>query len=141
MRLWDADSLEPIAAWSPAGPTFTTGVFSPDGRYVAGGGSSGTIHVYEVESGLEIGAYTTDVFVNSLTFALDGGVVAGAYGDGTLRLWDVETGTLSAQLQADPDIAFFAAASPDGSVLATAGQDTRIRLWNAASGELLRVIE
>lgn len=129
----------PKAAWAPGGRTFTTGVFSPDGRYIAGGGSSGVIHIYDTVTGAEVTRLPTDVFVNSLTFARGGTRVAGAYGDGFLRIWDAGQGTLMHTLRADPRIAFFVATSPDGATLATVGQDTRIRLWEVDSGRLIRV--
>jgi WD40 repeat protein len=97
--------------------------------------------VYDAASAKEVATLPTDIFVNSLTFALGDTRVAGAYGDGRLRIWDVATGTILHDQPAGSNILFFVAAAPDGRTLATVGQDARIRLWDAATGARLRVIE
>lgn len=140
MRLWRVTDGTLLASWSPPGKTFASGVFSRDGSRVAGAGSSGVIHVYDVESAAEIASLKAGVFVNSLTFALDGSRVAAACGDGALRVWDVDRGTLLHTLRADSEIAFFVDAAPDDRTLASVGLETVVRIWDAASGNPLRSI-
>ncbi|MEO1477334.1 MAG: WD40 repeat domain-containing protein [Bacteroidota bacterium] len=149
LKLWNAATGDEIASWRPAGLSFVTAGFSPDGQRVAGAGSSGKVVVYDIagDSGGEasvapvpIATFDAGGFVNALTFARGGTHVAAACGDGTLRLWSLETGDEVWRVRADADIAFFVDAAPDEQTLATVGQGTTIKLWEASSGERLRTI-
>ena len=67
--------------------------FSPDGRYVASGGSNGNLTLYSAETGektVDFVGHTSEVW--SLAFSPDGRMLVSGSGDQTVRLWDVPSG-------------------------------------------------
>jgi WD40 repeat protein len=139
MRLWDAATGVPVRTFDVGG-TLTTGVFSPDGRRVAGAGEAGQVVVFDGATGARVQTLDHGVFVNSLVFAGGGAQVASVGGDGSLVRFNLATGTAQREAAALCAIAFFVDASPDGATLATVGLDTALRLWDAATGRLVRTI-
>src|SRR5262249_39108919 len=105
-------------------------LFSPDGRWLAGGGGSEdpTLVVWDLPDGKlrqlvrEPGAQNW-----ALAFSPDGRRLAGAGGgrksDATVVLWEVESGRPFARLKGHTAGAWALAFSPDGTRLASAGGD------------------
>jgi len=67
--------------------------YSPDGRFVASGGSDKVVHVWDMVAMKEIRRFKGHTgFIKGVGFLADGRTVTSTSNDGTLRLWDLATG-------------------------------------------------
>ncbi|KIN97133.1 hypothetical protein M404DRAFT_37720, partial [Pisolithus tinctorius Marx 270] len=76
---------------------FFSVAFSPDGKRIVSGSRDGTVKVWDVEGGVQIGSPLgghTDPVV-SVAFSPDGKQIASGSRDTTVRVWDVEGGKAS----------------------------------------------
>jgi len=112
---------------------------SPDGRFALSGGETGTLHLWDVGSGKEVGrliGHTAEV--RAVAFSPDGKRALSGGFDGTARLWDVEAGRELRQFTAGATRVYSVAFSPDGKTALTGHKDGAIRLWNLESGIKLK---
>ncbi len=116
--------------------------FSPGGHHVAGGGSDGTIAIWDIDTRkmvgqhLKIGAIYPGI--DGLAYSPDGRRLASASADHTVRVWNVDTGKqLFEPLRGHTDMARSVAFSPDGHRLASASFDGTVRLWDPETGHPL----
>jgi WD40 repeat protein len=132
-------------------------VFSPDGRYLVGGGARRQLTLWDTAMALpawEVSLGAGQV-VDRFAFSPDGRCLAALHTDGTVTLYETATGrkrgrlgepskessqmTLSvggmfvpiAERQAAAGLAF----APDGRYLAVARGDAAIRLWDVFAGK------
>jgi WD40 repeat protein len=143
VRLWDADTGEPIGA-PLTGHTDTANsvVFSPDGHRLASGSSDRTVRLWNADTGQPIGAPLTghQNSVASVAFSPDGHRLASASADRTARLWNADTGQpIGPPLTGHQNTVWGVAFSPDGHRLASASSDHTVRLWDADTGEPIGV--
>ena len=63
--------------------------FSPDGRWIAAGGTSGDVAIWEVATGTVVAAYERPhtSTVSAVAFSPDGGRFATISYDGTILIW------------------------------------------------------
>ena len=140
IMLWDLVQGRQRASL-PNGINSTLSVaFSPDGRYLAAGGSdcAESITLWNLVTG-ECTLRIKGRFgpVRSLAFSPDGTSIATCGGhEPCVRLWDARSGRLLRSFAGHAMTTNCLAFSPDGTILATVGNDSMGRLWKVATGEL-----
>jgi WD40 repeat protein len=139
IRLWDADTGQPIGAPLTGHTGRVNSVaFSPDGHRLASASFDATVRVWDADTGQPIGAPLTGHTgpVYGVAFSPDGHRLASASADHTIRLWDADTGQpIGKNLTGHTDEVNSVAFSPDGHRLTSASDDKTIRVWDADTGQ------
>jgi WD40 repeat protein/DNA-binding SARP family transcriptional activator len=137
--------VPPWKVLEPAGEGHRSNVtslaFSPDGQTLASGSFDGTVILWDVTTGQQIGPPLTghDGWVTGVAFSSDGRTLASSGQDKKVLIWDIEArlegnaeqplvNTLAGHLDAVLDISF----SPNGQILASGGADQVTALWDLA---------
>ena len=147
--LWSGNGT--IYLWDVSNRTYrtlTTGhtsgsvlsvAFSPDGNTLTSGSENGTIHLWDMKTGINTQTLTTGhTRWGRSAFSPDGYMFASRIYDETIRLWDVRNGTHIQMLTGHTDWVHSMAFSPDGNTLA--GASKTIRLWDANTGRHIRTL-
>ena len=107
--------------------------WSPDGLKLAYGTYNGSIHILDIESGIEL-LTIEDVnnCISSLTWSPSGSQLASGCMDdsGAIRIWDSENGDEISVYRGHDSGVFSVAWSPNGKYLASAGWDNRTLIWD-----------
>jgi WD40 repeat protein len=115
--------------------------FSPDGRLLAAGASSGLVQLRSGATGellhTLIGHRPT---VASVAFSPDGRTLISAGMDHIVRSWDANNGRLVGQADRGNRWIWSVAFSPDGHTIAAASDDDTISLWSPGSGRVSRTL-
>jgi WD40 repeat protein len=115
--------------------------FSPDGKHLATGDTSGEIRLYQVADGKQLLTCKGHTgFIWPIAFSPDGHVLASGSDDSTVKMWDIRTGQCLATLQGHSGGIWSVAFSPDGHLLATGSEDQTLKLWNTKSGKCLKTL-
>ena len=141
INLFDVETATLKATLTGHTAVTLTVAFSSDGQMLASGNTDGTLHLWDVPTGVHkhmINAHTEDVQtldVQSVAFSPDGSTLASGGEDWTVRLWDTSTGehkqTISGHTWGVTGIMF----SLDGAILASASPDGTVLLWELAPVE------
>src|SRR5262249_8535685 len=109
--------------------------FSPDGKWLASGGTDLTVRVWQTATGkpvatlggqTSLGGHTDAVL--GVAFSLDGRQIASAGADGTVKIWDVQGSEPRLTLKGHTGKVRSVAFSPEGRRLASVSSDeTRTR--------------
>jgi WD40 repeat protein len=154
-----ATATDPM--WESRGPAVLSLAFSPDGKTLASGGSSGHLFVWDVRTGkqlahlsephtegsLEIVYYfgaeppprpaATRESVEALVFSTDGKRLYSAGCEGIISIWDTADWKQIALIPAAEGRCVRAlAASPDGKWLMSSAEDGQILFWDTATNKL-----
>jgi WD40 repeat protein len=146
IRLREVGSERIIGTFASQAPLYSLAI-SPNGGWLAVGGSDNLIRLWQPEQAFRTGQqeYVEPVYLNGhngrldtfrslvwqVVFSPSGELLASAGGDGTVRLWSIERGELLATLIAHPGGSTCVAFSPDGRALVSGGLDGVLRVWGA----------
>jgi WD40 repeat protein/anti-sigma factor RsiW len=122
----------------PSGERIVSAAVSPDGRYVALGGTGKEVRLWDVAMRKVVRTLAhTHEWLDDLAFSSDSRhLTAIAYRAGPVRVWDVTTGEVVRDWNAGHGTNGLVVYSPDGSRLATAGRgDRAVRVHDARTGE------
>jgi WD40 repeat protein len=118
---------------APSG-VVTAMAYSPDGRTLAAGYSSGAIQLWDLASHAAISVTSFGAAPLALAFA-DGGKQLEAADAATVGTWNLaDHAGIGTRPLASPAQGSAVVFSPDGSTLATGGSDGGVRLWSTATG-------
>jgi WD40 repeat protein len=110
--------------------------FSPDGRWLAQGGTEGKVRVWDGTTGelvLDEPAHLD--YVGQVAFSPDGRRLASPGGDGDVRVWDLKSQQSVLRLTGHKSTVHCVAFSPDGRRLISGSKDTTVRVWDVETGE------
>ncbi len=115
--------------------------FTPDSQRMAVAETNGTVHEYDLASGVEVRTNSVPPPISALCFnpEVTQLAVCGEL-DRTVRVFDLASGKLIQSLP-HPSGVQALAWSRQGQRLACAGNDERVYLWNMATGKRLAVFE
>ena len=140
--------------------------FSPDGRWLAGGGSKHELWLWDVGSSDERRDQFHKPFrepsrepsqaqqnaplvrklqghvreVECCAFSPDGTLLASGAHDGSIRIWDVASGACLHRLSGHGQLVRVLAFHPHGHMLASGGADRTVRLWDPHEGQALQTL-
>ncbi len=110
--------------------------FSPDGRYIAGGGQDGSICLWNLDSRQRAGTLSDRSGpVRAIAWSPDGAKLVSVGEVGPLHIWEMqESSQFSLARTLPAGAARTLAISPDGQILATDGPERTIELWDLTLG-------
>jgi WD40 repeat protein len=115
--------------------------FSADGRWLASGGTDGSVRLWDVDTGKAIQIMRGHGReVTSLVFSRNGKVLTSGGRDHTIRRWNPETGKHLQARDGHSGPVCAIAISSNGRLAASAGHDLAIHLWLLATGQELHVL-
>ena len=122
-------------------PGIYASAFSPNGRWIATGGESGEITLWDAESYQKIKAIEVNAGkIWRLAFNKAGTRIATVDDKKNAKIWDVDTGQESCQLKGQDKPVNALAFSPDGKHIETVNVDNTVKLWDAGSCEELSAL-
>ncbi len=133
VRLWDAETLRPVAALAGHEGRAHAVAFSGDGARLLSGGDDGTLRLWEADRAKEPRAFRGHKgAVLGVALRADGRRALSGGADGTARVWDANNGREVARLEGHKGSVHAVVFSPDGKRALTAGADGTARLWDVA---------
>jgi WD40 repeat protein/serine/threonine protein kinase len=142
LKIWDANTREPLSPFKAHERQIRCVAFSPDGRRLATASWDRTAKIWDFDpqrAGAAISllhAFEHQAEVQHVAFSPDGEQLATAGNDQTVRIWDVATGhEVLHPLRGHTSIVWCVAYSPDGHWLASASGDKTVHIWDAKTGQ------
>lgn len=104
--------------------------------HIVTGCNNGDIHVWDVETGVEIfPALHHDSDVESVSLSPNGAYIVSGSDDSTICLWDAHTGALiTPKLTGHEDSVCCIAFAPDSVMFVSGSKDKTVRVWSAQTG-------
>jgi WD40 repeat protein len=118
-------------------------IYLPDGQRLITSSDDGSLRVWDLQSGKQIGNEWRDgeSLVNTIGLSPDGKKVVSGSGDGEVRLWDVDTGKVIAKWMRYTSYVVSVCWSGDGERVVSGSNDGTARVWDVESGKTVLVIE
>ncbi|MBL8830504.1 MAG: WD40 repeat domain-containing protein, partial [Planctomycetaceae bacterium] len=141
VRVWDAQTGQPLQVLRGHENVVTSVAYSPDGARLASASWDQTVRVWDAQTGQPLQVLRGhEGVVNSVAFSPDGARLTSASGDKTMRVWDAQTGQPLQVLREHEGWVYSVAFSPDGARLASASGDKTVWVWDAQTSQPLQVL-
>ncbi|MDH5648784.1 MAG: serine/threonine protein kinase [Gammaproteobacteria bacterium] len=112
----------------------TAAAFSPNGRWLATGDSSGEVKYWAMSNGAPLANFTAhDKEITSVLYSPDGKWLATAGSGGFLKLWNVGLTESDRPLAEAPETIKNVGFSPDSHWVLAAGSSSELLMWNTGS--------
>jgi WD40 repeat protein len=140
VRIWKIDlpDKNPIEIFCNGNWIWSV-AFSPDNRFLAGGGGDNLFHLWMAEDGTSIWSskgHKDKIF--SLAFSKK--IVATGSNNHTICLWDIYTGELIKILEGHEDRVWSVSFSREGEFLASGSYDGSAKVWNVETGKCFQTL-
>lgn len=149
IKLWDPRSGRLLAILQPEGEA-AHGVpfnrvwalaYSPDGRWLAGGGDDLCLRIWDPEALCCVKTLQGHTRrIRSLAWTADGRRLVTGSEDRTVKVWDAEESRCIMTLLGHTDAIWGVALDPAGRWAASGGKDKTVRIWDLESGSLARTL-
>ncbi|MFH1747894.1 MAG: serine/threonine-protein kinase [Planctomycetota bacterium] len=135
VKVWNAETFQPVADLKGPGDATRSVAYSPDGRWIAAAGLDGTVMVWDATTYELLRTLRGhDGPVHAVDFAADGRHLVSGGEDTTVRVWDVATG-VCANVLVEHQAPLGAVCFNHGAgILATSSYDGTIKLWKGLAG-------
>ncbi len=131
-HVWETETGKQVQVFNPNQGRITGLRFSPDGRVLAVGSSSGGITLWDLAGGALGRGFTGHTgSVLQVRFSEDGRRLASSGDDASIRLWSAETGREQAVLRGHNRPVVNLEFEPSETRLISAGYDGTIKWWDA----------
>jgi WD40 repeat protein len=135
--IYDAHTLEPLQLLQGHDNRVSAVAWAPDGRQLASASWDGTIRLWDVATGEQLGMISTDGQLLSLAWSPDGTTLASTTWGSPIELWDPTTGQNVGELAGNEGSISRLAWSPDGTRLVASDETSEmatLRLWDMTAG-------
>lgn len=145
LRIWKAPPtpVPPLLSMLVHRPQAQTAEFSPNGKWLATGGSDRAVALRDPVTGKNLRVLRGHTgLIYHAAFSPDSKLLATAANDGTVRVWSMDRGDETARFDAWRDqtaAARCVAFSPDGGAVASGCTDGTIKLWDVAENNVKAV--
>jgi WD40 repeat protein len=136
VRIWHINYSDNKPLEIPCNGWIWSITFSPDSRFLAGGGGDNLLHLWSSNDGKSIWSlkgHQEKIF----SVAFSNGRVATGSSDKTICLWDIKTGKLLRTLRGHNNRISTVSLSSDSKILASGSYDGLVKVWNVETGECL----
>ena len=133
IELWDLHTVKLKATFEGRTVRMRSVAFSPDGKMLASGDSTGGIWLWDIDTGEHKRIQTPHKSVDKVIFSLDGPIII-SQKHSDFRSWDITTGEFKAHLE-DTAMIYSVAFNPDGTLLYGASRN-ELRLWDPDTGKI-----
>jgi WD40 repeat protein len=136
VRVWDANTGQPVGAPMMQANTLTDAALSGDGHDVAFANADNTLRVWDAVTGQPDGPpMTQNSAITTVDLSDDGTRTVAGFADGSLRVWNSDTGQpiSQAKTQSGSSIASVAFGN-DGQRVVSGSADGTVRVWDANTG-------
>jgi WD40 repeat protein len=135
--LGETATLQHLSCWKSMFGSVYSLAFSPDGKLLLSGHGDGSLGLWEVRTGKQVGKFPKHKAVDSVAFSPDGKTLAAAGHQGQVFLYEAATGRCIRQCLGHKDYVQSVCFSHDGKCLLSVGSDGKLRLWDASTGKPL----
>jgi hypothetical protein len=124
-----------LGQWGDENDAVMAADWSPNGKWIAIGGSGKMVKVFDASTGLELYRIRkhTD-WVTAVAFSPDGSLLATGDRAGGIHLWDAGAGGIALSLSEHKDAIHSLEWRRDSRLLASASEDGSVIVWDAKDG-------